>query len=368
MSILCIRAVDGIRYKPGETGKKEKTGFKGRIPYALVLLFAFTPPAFAATQVRIQTVKAEPRTGRTYADFFASVKPVYKVVIRSSATGTLEDVHLVPGDHVTRGEQLGRLGGTSYRTALASARSTAKSASRALALARDQLKVDKARYPLLVDRGTVDQGKLLIARDRRNALNANATLGALEKHGALRSPVNGTVVRLTSSSGERVTPGDRLMTIQPSSKLWLIGSIYARDMGRIRPGMHGEFHPASGGPSTPVRVARLIPQSTGDGLGIGLVSASAPPDWFSGEGGMVSLEAPSSNEPAVPDSALVLYKGHWWVVRESDGNLKPVQVVPDGSRNGWTWISAGLKTGTPVVVTDADLLFHKSFARKYSGD
>lgn len=364
MLFLSIRT----SHQTGEAATGRKKSSIRRIAYLLVLAFIGSSTAFAAAGTRIQTAKAEPRTGRTYSEFFTSVKPVYNVVIRASTTGTLKNVHLLPGDHVTRGEQLGRLGGTTYTTALASARSAAKSAARALTLALDQLKVDKARYPLLVDRGTIDQGKALVARDRNKALKAKAALSALEQHGTLKSPVNGTVTRLTSNNGERVAPGAALLTIQPSSKLWLVGSVYANDLGRIRPGMRGAFHPASGGPSIPVHVVRIFPRGTGNGIGVGLLSSASAPHWFSGEGGMVSLDSPSKNEPAVPDSALVLYKGHWWVILKSNRHLKPVQVVPDGSRNGWTWIRSGLKTGTSIVISDTDLLFHKSFAKKYSGD
>lgn len=368
MLIPSIRARHETHHLANTAAMARKPSCNGIIPCFLFLLYICPPATLAATPAKISTVKAEPRKGRTGVEFFTSVKSIYNVVVRSSATGTLEDIHLVPGDHVTRGEQLGRLGGTTYNTELASARSSAKSTARALALARDQLKVDKARYPLLVDRGTIDQGKLVVARDRSNALRAKVALSALEKHGIVKSPVNGTVSQLLSSNGDRVTPGDRLLIIQPSSKLWLVGSIYARYTGRLRPGMHGDFQPASGGPSIPVRVVRVFPQGAGNGIGIGLLSVSPAPDWYSGEGGMVSLDSPSSKEPAVPDRALVLYKGHWWVIRKSNGQLKPVQVVPDGSRDGWTWIGAGLQAGTSVVVSEADLIFHKSFAKKYSGD
>ena len=368
MLILSIRPCRGEHYPANAAAIGRRNSFKAIIPCFFLLLLICPRATFATTLDRVSTAKAEPRTGRSGIEFFTSVKPVYNVVVRSAATGTLKDIHLVPGDHVTRGERLGRLGGTTFDTALASARSSAESAARALALARDQLKVDKARYPLLVDRGAIDQGKLLVARDRSEALKTKAALGALENHGIVTSPVNGTISRLISSNGDRVTPGDRLLIIQPSKKLWLVGSIYARYGERIRPGMTGEFLPASGGPSIPVRVVRVFPRGAGNGMGIGLLSASPDPDWYSGEGGMVSLDSPSRSEPAVPDRALVLYKGHWWVIRKSDGHLKPVRVVPDGSRNGWTWIRAGLETGTSVVISDADLIFHKSFAKKYSGD
>lgn len=336
--------------------------------FLLMLLLACPPATWAATASPILTARAQPRKDKPAVEFFTSVKPVYDVVIRSSATGTLKDIHIIPGDHVTHGEKLARLGGATYDAALASAHAADKAAVKALALARDQLKVARARYPLLVDRGAVDRSKLAVARDRKKAIEAKAALSTVQKHGILTAPVSGTVTRITSNNGERVSPGDRVATIQPASRLWLVGSLYGRDIGRIRPGMRGQFQPASGAPPIPVHVIRMFPRNGGNGLGIGLEPDSPVPHWFSGEGGMVSLDSPSSNEPAVPDSALVLYKGHWWVIRKSNGHLKPVRVVPNGSRNGWTWISAGLRPGTSVVVSNAYLIFHKSFASKYSGD
>ena len=334
----------------------------------LLLSLAPSSAAFAAGSPKVPTARAEPRAGKIAAEFFTSVKAIHDVVIRSAATGILEGFHPRPGDHVTRGERLGYLGGANYAAKLASARAAAETAGKALSLAREQLKVDKARYPLLIDRGALDQGKLKVTRARNTLIHAQETLGALQANGTVTSPVSGTVNHVASSDGERVSPGEKLLTLQPRGRLWLIGSIFAKDIGRVRIGMHGQFHPAGGGTAVPVRVSRIFPRSAGEGLGIGLVAISQSPGWFSGEGGMVTLGTRTGNEPAVPDSALVLDRGQWWVIRDSGGHLEPVRVVPDGSRGGWTWIRSGLKPGTPVVTSGAYLIFHKSFASKYSGD
>lgn len=326
------------------------------------------PAAIAADNTPISTVRAEPRARRVAAEFFTSVKPIHDIVIRSAATGILEGFHLRPGDHVRSGELLGHLGGTNYTAKLTSARAAAETAIKALALARDQLKVDEARYPLLIDRDILDRGKLKVTRVRNSLIHARETLGALRASGSLTSPVSGTVSRIASSDGERISTGEKILTLQPKGNLWLVGGIFGKDIGRVRVGMQGKFHPAGGGTAIPVRVSRIFPRSDGDGLGIGLEAISRPPGWFSGEGGMVTLGARANKEPAIPDRALVLDSGHWWVLDDAHGHVEPVRVVPGDSRNGWTWISSGLKPGTTVVSSDAYLIFHKTFAKKYSGD
>ncbi len=357
------------RYRLGaiRTGKSNTSGRKCTMSFLLLLILS-SKAAFAGTNPKVSTALAEPRSGKVAAEFFASVKPIHDVELRPATTGILHGFHPRPGDHVKRGERLGYLGGADYAARLASSRAAVKTARKAWIVAQDQLTVDKARFPLLIDRGTLDQGKLKVTRAHNTLIHAQESLGALQANGILTSPATGTISQVASSDGERVSPGETLLTLQPQGRLWLVGSIFAKDIGRVRVGMHGQFQPAGGATAIPIRISRIFPRSGGEGLGIGLEPTSASPSWFSGEGGMVKLATQSDDEPAVPDSALVLDRGHWWVIRDSGGHLKPIQVVPDGSQGGWTWISAGLKPGTAVVVSGAYLIFHKSFATKYSGD
>lgn len=329
------------------------------------LSFSGTARGRSAT---IQTRRAEPRPGKPSTELFAIVKPVYDVTLRAAATGRLEDVRVKPGDHVKQGQQLGRLHGTSYAAALASARAAARMARRSLALDADRLKRAKARYPLLTDRSDLDRSQLLVARARDAVVRARSRLQALRKHGLLTAPVNGTVTRVLAGDGTRITPGDKLIEIQPHGNFWLRGTVYAKAMGRIHRGMRGVFVPTTGGAPIHITVARIFPRNDGTGLGIGMEPSATGAHWSSGESGMVTLYSARKDEPAVPDRALVLSNGRWWVLKDVHGHIARVHVTPDGSRGGWTWLRSGVTAGTPVVVSNAYLLFHKSFASKYSGD
>lgn len=316
----------------------------------------------------IETQRAEPRPGNLSTELFATVKPVYDIALRAATTGRLEDVRVRPGDHVKRGQRLGRLGGTSYAAALASARAAARMAQRSLVLDADRLKRAKARYPLLTDRSGLDRSRLLVARARDELTRTRSRLQALRKHGLLTAPVNGMVIRVLAGDGTRMTAGDKWIEIQPNGNFWLTGTVFAKAMGRVRSGMGGVFIPTTGGKPVHIKVERIFPRNDGTGLGIGMEPVASGTHWSSGESGMVTLYSSRKDEPAVPDRALVLSNGRWWVLTDVHGHMKPVHVRPDGSRGGWTWLRSGVSAGTPVVVSNAYLLFHKSFAHKYSGD
>lgn len=331
----------------------------------LVLFGMFAAGASAAPRVTTQV--AQPRSGRPGYVLFATVAPVQTVVVRAGATGTLANFRVKPGDRVRAGEGLGRIGGPTYAAALASARAALGAARKASALARDRLGAARARYPVLTDRAALDRAKLEVAQAAADLVQKQARYAALGADGTIAAPVAGTVSAVPAGNGERVAPGDAILIVHPAAALWLRGAVYGKTARAVRVGMRGVFRPTGGGGAIAVRVVRRIPGAAEDGLGVGLVATGAA-HWFDGEGGLVTLAAGAAGEPAVPTAALVLDRGRWWVMqRNKDGGFAPVRVTPDGSRAGWTWIAAGLRSGDRVAVAGAYLLFHRAFSKHYAG-
>lgn len=329
-------------------------------------VLASMPSAVLANGIQTATVQAR-ATHRSYV-FYARVESTQPLVLRAGATGTLAHFTVKPGNRVRRGEPLARLAGPTYDAALASAEAALTVATKSDALAYDNLRATQARYPLLSDRAALDRAKMGVFDAQANLVQTRAKLKALTSHGRITAPVAGTVSAVLRGNGERVAPGDAILRIQPHDSLWLRGTVYGTTIKALQVGLHGVFRPAGGGGPIPVRMASLIPGTTSDGMGIGMVPIQPHPHWFSGESGLVTLEGPAVHEPAVPSSALVLAHGHWWVVKKVKGGFKPVRVKRDFSRGGWTWIGSGLKSGAKVVVTNAYLIFHRTFAEQYSGD
>lgn len=336
--------------------------------FLFALLALAAPTAGVAANAPVATTRAQPRSGRPGYTLFARVEPVRVLVVRAASTGTLKDLNAKPGDHVRAGERLAGLSGPTYAATLGSARAALQAARKSVRLAHDRLQTTQSRYPVLSNRLALDQAKRGLASARAGLATAQARYAEIEAAGTIAAPAAGTVSDVLRSDGERVAPGDGIVDIHPAGSLWLRGAAYGEQIRAVHAGMHGCFQPTGGGNPIAVRVTGLIPADANDGLGIGFAPVAHAPRWFDGESGLVTLQGSRSGEPAVPTSALVLDHGHWWVVEKTGHTFKPVRVKPDGSRGGWTWIATGIKPGDQVVFSGAYRIFHRAFAKHYSGD
>lgn len=326
------------------------------------------PGICLAASPAVSTVRVQPRSGPPGYTLFAHVEPVHVLVVRAASTGTLMHVTVRPGAYVHAGERLARLGGASYRAALDSSRARLTAAKKTVALARNRLKATRSRYPVLSNRLALDQAKQALAQAEARLVKARTRFLAIKAQGTIDAPVAGTVSEMLTSDGGRVVPGDGIADIHPAGSLWLRGAVYGGAVRAMHTGMHGAFQPSGGGSPIAVRVTSLIPSDVNDGVGIALAATAKTPHWFDGESGLVSLQRHSPTELAVPTRALVLDHGHWWVLKVSNHEFRPVRVKPDGSRDGWTWIAAGVKSGERVVSSGAYRIFHRNFSKRYSGD
>lgn len=334
-----------------------------------VCLLALAVPATGfAANAPVATTRAQRRSGQPGYTLFARVEPVRALVVRAAHTGTLNDLHARPGDHLRAGERLACLGGPTYAAALGSARAALRAARKTAQLAHDQLQATQLRYPVLSNRLALDQAKRGLASARAGLATAQARYAAIEAAGTIVAPVAGTVSEVLGSVGERVAPGDGIVEIHPAGSLWLRGAVYGDQVQAVQVGMRGRFEPSGGGRPISVLVTSLIPTDANDGVGIGFAQVAHTPHWFDGESGLVTLQGSRSSEPAVPTSALVLDRGHWWVIEKAGDTFKPIRVKPGGSRGGWTWIATGLKPGERVVSSGAYRIFHSAFSKHYSGE
>ncbi|MDE2314384.1 MAG: hypothetical protein KGL04_09455 [Elusimicrobia bacterium] len=155
----------------------------------------------------------------------------------------------------------------------------------------------------------------------------------------------------------------------PASGLWLKAAYYGADAQAIHVGMRGRFKPAgTDGPrGVPVKVCAVFSLLRSDGGESVALAASTPrPGWMNGMFGTVDLKGPVESLIAIPTRALIVDQGAWWVlVRDSQGQDVPRQVVPGPSRGWRTFIKRGLKAGEKVVVVNAYLKFHRNVSKNY---
>ena len=315
---------------------------------------AAPPPS---SQAATLTVQAQPVTENFRA--YGQIQPVAVTQVSAVEAGVVSRL-VLPGERVTAGEVLAVLGGAQAQGLLAERHSALRAASVQLAADRRKLTLQ------LVTRQTVATDEAAYEAARGQLQVALETL-------TLRAPADGQVIGVDAANGSQVAAGQRILTLQ-TSQPWLQATYYGADALAIRPGMTGQFQPASGD-AIPVRV-RTVSQGLGadGGEQVGLFPVLPPQhestalaqSWRSGQWGTVTLLGASRPMIAVPTRAVILDRARWWVLVRTPQGDRQQQVVP-GPTSGWTtYISQGLSPGEQVVVENAYLEFHRGIAQRYA--
>lgn len=298
---------------------------------------------------------------------YAQVEPITTLPIRTVQAGIVAKLEIIPGAAVQAGQKLAELGGpkiqallTQREAVVSSARATLVSAQKSLAIKRRQVSSRLATQQMAL------QAESAVAQAQAAFDTAQSQLQALRRIITVTAPADGTALAVNATDGQRVGVGETLLTLQVASKLWLKARYYGADVAAIHVGMAGQFAPASGGDSIPVKVVTVFGALTPDGgESVGLLSTAPTPGWLNGEFGAVTLKGPVRRLVVVPTRALILDQGRWWVLVHTDQGDRRRAVTP-GTTRGWqTYIKSGLKAGDQVVVENAYLEFHRSISKTY---
>lgn len=311
------------------------------------------------------TVQRRPFKARYSA--YARVVPVRLLRVRVSHAGVVDKLNAMPGDKVTAGQRLARLGGPTMRAALSQRESAVHEAEATLAAARKTLAVERQqRQSHLSTKQTVAQAEAAAEKAQAQVTSARSSLHALTATAELRAPTAGTVVALQVANDERVSAGQTVLTLQPAHGLWLEADYYGADTAAVHAGMHGHFEPADGSPPIPVTVRSVFASQQPDGgRTVSFMAIASKPDWVSGEAGTVTLKGPRRTAVAVPTRALIMDRGRWWVLVHTSKGDRRQPVTPGPSRGEDTLIADGLSAGTKVVVANAYLKFHRDVSHRY---
>lgn len=326
---------------------------------------AFLAAPCARAESGLVTVSAHAVTRHFVS--YARVEPIATVSVEATATGVLHDLKTVPGSAVRADRILAVLRGPEIRAALVRAATAVRSAEARVAAAKKTLQADRRQLRgHLITEAAVADATSALARARNALIAANAARAAIRDAAVLRAPVAGTVLAVRAASGERVTAGETVLTLQPKHGLWVKAFYYGPDASAIHAGMTGRFFPSGGGSPVPIKVATVFGSLAPDGgEAVGMSATVGAPDWINGEAGTVTLNGPTRFLVAVPTSALVLDQGQWWVLVQTPAGIRRRAVEP-GSVHGWqTYLDRGLEPGDRIVVENAYLRFHRQIAGNY---
>ncbi len=333
---------------------------------AASLLLLFGPlPTLAAGQDSAR-VALRPLTVTVQA--FAQVVSQHRFRVAAPLAGHLSALTVRAGDRVQKGEQLGRLGGPGIDAQIESLRQSVSGDQAGVSATRAVLdSVRQKAGERLATHDALIRARLALTRARSQLKTDQARLKSLQAQTVLIAPATGAVSGLSAANGDFLKVGQTILQIRPARALWLSAEFYGRQGSELQPGQKAQFAPDGGGQPLPVTLATLMPDPDAPGTWQAYFTADQTrPNWFAGQAGTVSVKGPAHPLPAVPSDALILNQGAWWVMVDKSGGAQPVRVTPAASRDGWTWISQGLKAGQTVMVKGAYQAYHRDFARQYA--
>lgn len=212
----------------------------------------------------------------------------------------------------------------------------------------------RARYPGIVR---------VVSKRAGDTVSAGETLISVESNESLqtygiRSPIAGRVLERTANPGEAVGSDTVLMKIADLNTVWAEFAVFARDLGRVRPGQTVHVRGADGTPIT-TTLTYVAPSGSNDSQ---TVAARAVLDngagaWVAGQ--FATADVAISQVAAavtVKPAALQIINGKQVVFVETEGGfvLREVQ-VGQRSRDA-VEIIAGLTAGERYAATNSYLI------------
>jgi RND family efflux transporter MFP subunit len=256
--------------------------------------------------------------------------------LRSEVAGTIKEVLVRPGQHVSSGQTLIRFDTRPFDLDVQAAEASVAEA--------------QVRYTDNIVPDSVVSGQAPTEERRQNALARSglaAARVALEQaklkrdRAVITAPFTGVVDAVPVAAGSRVSPGDELATVVSLSSMRLEASVLEHDLPLVKQGGRARITTAAA-PDRVIegRIAAVLPlvDST-TRAGKVIVSLPNPGPLRPGMYADVQLESSRlPNEIIVPASAVLQREGRPLVFVVKDGKAK------------WTYVNPGRSNGAETIV------------------
>ncbi len=319
-------------------------------------------------QTPVQFVAASEQAIEETLALGAKVQPDPTKVFRifAPASGRIVDLHVKPGDPVTRGEALATIDSSeagSARSDFAKAKIEAERASRAADREKILFEHGAAAEKDYIDARAVSDSaaaELARAQQRLQMLGIGTASGSDRL--SLLSPARGIVLTVSAAAGEyskSLDSADPLITIADLSTVWVIGDVYEKDISKVQPGRQvtitldaypsqqwtGRIDSLSGtlDPTTRTLKVRVALQNKAEKL---------KPEMFAN----IHVDVGKHNKIVVPSSAIIHEGQTTTVLVENNGKPEQRNVTTGQAVDGHVEITAGLQTGERIAVDGAELL------------
>lgn len=324
-------------------------------------VFTFTEDYAKRAGIRVDTAIERDLAPITEVTGQVDFSPEDVAAVGTRIFGHVDEVDVLPGQHVEAGQPLARL----VSSALGEAQARLSTAD-----AREHFaEVDRKRKERLVAEGIaadrsaqVALRELEAARAQRRAAEqsiramggvpSNRTLGNF----VLRAPITGEVVEMNVFRGQAVQPDHQAFKIADLSQLWLELAVYERDLPRLQVGDEVLVHPSG----DELTVVKGVVAHVGSLIDPGTRTATVRVHVDNQErklriGQAVQARIISTGSQvhalAVPRTAVVLVDGEQTVfVSPRDGEAFPRRVRVGVRSNDYLQITEGLEPGERIVV------------------
>jgi membrane fusion protein (multidrug efflux system) len=189
--------------------------------------------------------RAEARALQSGPGISGTLQARTAAAVRAEVGGTILDIKAEQGQRVKKGEELARIEAATLRDQLLAMRTTVRTASSALQVAR----AEEERSAKLAKAGVITQrdyerAQLGVSQAEGQLAEARSRLAlAQEQVGRSRitAPFDGVVSERQASAGDVVQPGAPLFTVVDPRTLRLEASVPAARLEQVKPGTSVEF-------------------------------------------------------------------------------------------------------------------------------
>lgn len=300
------------------------------------------PQSLPAAIVRVQSVESKTRVATE--EVVGTVRAKLRAVIECKVTGKIEQLLVVPGQNVKRGELLASI----------EAREVQARLDQAIAV-RQQAEGDLKRFAALLEQKVLSQSEYDGAQAKFRVADAAVREGeTLLGYTKVTAPFDGVITRKHADMGDLASPGKPLVEMEDSRALRLEADVPEAVVGKL-----------TLGDKLPVRVTAMEKELEG------VVSEIAPaadsgsrtflvkldlldtPGLRVGQFGRVAMPVGETSALRVPVSAVV-QRGQMEIIFVVDDNKAQLRLVKTGKRIGdEVELVSGVTPGEKIVVQNA---------------
>lgn len=296
-------------------------------------------------KVSIRVINSQSHTSTEPA--MGTVRPKLRATLEAKIAGRIDQLAVVQGQHVKKGNLVAQLDLREVRAKLDQAVATRVQSAR-----------DWERVQVLFREHSATQSDYDAAESRnRSAQAAVAELEAMLGFGKISAPFDGIITRKVADVGDLAAPGKPLVEIEQPDSLRFEANVPESFISRIQQDDTLTVRLPAMGKTVDAKVSEIGPVIDPDSRTF-LVKLDLPrsADLRSGFFGYLDVPVEKASWLTVPDSAVV-QRGQMEIVFVVTNNTAHLRLVKTGKRSADSVeILSGISSGESVVLADASSL------------